>query len=186
VPIITGETKMRIASLLTIVMVLMVSSVGSANAVQVGTRDNPIPMGDSGKLGDLKIRVLSFNPDADKEMVSRYKENHRAQSGNVLLLISVEVTYLGNDVERPDALQYSFVGDSNAALPNVSCYTYMGSGVHDEALTADLFPGGSSQFERCIEAPKSELSSLLFYVSDRTGNRVFFELNAMKSATPTR
>lgn len=173
-------------------MIVMVLIFGSTMLVSAqgntGTRENPIPFGQTGMIGDLEVSLVSFNADAYSAMKRREAQNEPAEHGSVLILAKVKVTYHGNDVQRPDLLRYQFVGPSNAALPAVPCITF-GDSIHDEAQYADLFPGGSSQFEICLQAPKAELSGLLFYASDVNGNRVFFSLevsatNATPLATP--
>lgn len=154
------------------------------NGISVGTRDYSVPMGQVGSFGDFDIRVMSYNPHAYAELTSREDQNEHAGPGNTLLLVRIETTYRGNDAMPPDTFRYSFVGDSNAALPDVYCSTY-GHSIHDEAMKADLFPGGSSQFEICLEAPTSQLAGLKLYVSDVNGNGIFFELSpSSQHATP--
>lgn len=173
---------MRTALLILCMLALAGSWYGAAAATP-GTRGNPIPMGQVGTFHDLQIRVLSYNPDAGDELRSRNKNNKQATRGNVLILTKIEVSYHGDDAERPDVYRYSLVGDSNAALPSVQCSTY-GDSIHDEALRADLFPGGVSTFELCIEAPKVALKGLQLYVSDVNENRLFFALTPTPVATP--
>lgn len=178
--------KKLAATVATIVAVVCSSlPIGVAGSeASVGTREHPIPMGETGQFHDMEIRVTHYNPDAAAELRSRNDQNKPAGHGNTLILVKVELTYQGEDVERPDAYRYSFVGDSNAALPNVPCSTF-GNTLHDEALRADLFPGGTSSFEICINAPKSALKGLEFYVSDVNGEMLFFALDpAFLASTP--
>lgn len=166
------------------------AAVSSAALAQTESSiDNPIPMGTAATVGDYTVTVTEYTPDASGEIVARHEDNVPPEEGYVYALISFEVTYEGEDVGKASSLQWQFVGSQRSSLTDTSCTSperTLASGTIDNAAqNADIFPGGSVQYEQCVYLAAEDAENVIMYVQTAEGERVFFELAAtMSDATP--
>lgn len=85
----------------------------AAPDAELGTRDNPVPMGSTISGEDWDITVLSFEADATAQVVESRMFNDEPQDGNVYALIEAEATYTGEDSSSPWLeIDFVFVSES--------------------------------------------------------------------------
>lgn len=151
--------------------------------------DNPLPMGTTGTIGDYTVTVTGYIPDASAEIVARQEGNTPPEDGYVYALITLEVGYNGSDVGKASSLQLQYVGSRRSALTDVSCTsadrTLANGTIDSAARDADIFSGGSVEFEQCVYLPAAEAEKVILYVLGEGNERVFFQLVATgPGATP--
>lgn len=157
--------------MLAIVFIAAASTAWQTTAQSaIGTRDNPIPRGDSHVVGDWELRVIDFDPT--------YKGvRERPSPGHVFTLVRFEATYVGNDVgDFGWSYIVNAVGASNVAYDsNRDC----GSIPDGEFSIPEVFPGGTIEVNYCWEVEESDLDSLLVYFRVFLGERerVFFAIH---------
>lgn len=127
------------------------------------TRESPLGIGRVGRVGDYDVSVLSVTPNANDVVAMENQFNEPPAEGNQFFLARVSVTYAGSATGTPFAdLNFQAVGDRSASYTtfNNDCGVYP-----DQAYNiAELFPGGSAEFNVCWEIASSDQGSLVMYV----------------------
>jgi hypothetical protein len=78
------------------------STAGSATTstvvgMELGTRRNPIPLGQEAQVGDWKIKVVDAVLDATKMVADANMFNKAPEPGNQYVLVTIEATYIGEE-----------------------------------------------------------------------------------------
>lgn len=133
----------------------------------VGTRENPYPLGTEVDLyDDWTLTVLGAGvQDVDEE----------PDPGNVHFAARVRVTYEGNASDSFNRLRLGLVGEGAVTYePEFSCT------LDDPLPSAEAFPGGTLEGEVCWQVPEGEVPSLVLF-DDQFGStdspRPFFATN---------
>jgi hypothetical protein len=143
-----------------------------------GTRDNPIPLGESAEVGDYTVTVLEAVPNATDLVMTENQFNEPPAAGKQFYLVGVEVTYNGTETGQPAfELNLQAVGDQAVAYTafEASC----GVVPLDQFQASELFPGGTVQFNTCWAIDSSDEDSLVMFVEaafDFDAEPVFFAL----------
>jgi hypothetical protein len=90
-----------------------VASVTTSTVVgmALGTRRNPIPVGQEAQVGDWRIKVVGAVLDATKTVTDENMFNNAPEPGSQYVLVSIEATYTGEESSTFWAeLMYKFVG----------------------------------------------------------------------------
>lgn len=127
------------------------------------SRDNPVPIGEEERVGDYEVMVLSVTPNADDIVAAENQFNEPPAPGNQFFLVQVAVTYLGTETGTPWVdLDFQAVGDSNASYTtyNDTCGVIPSPGYE----VAELFEGGSAEFNVCWQIDSEDADSLVMYV----------------------
>jgi hypothetical protein len=179
---------------LMVAMALLLSTFAAVMAQTESSIDNPIPVGTAAKVGDYTIKVVAFDADASEALVSKNEENVPPAEGHVYALISLDVTYDGTDVGKASSINWQFVGTERSSLTDTACAsgdrTLAAGTVDDAGRNADIFPGGSVQYDQCVYLTTDDAQNVVMYTQDSEGNRVFFALKEGESqgtpdATPS-
>lgn len=64
---------------------------------QLGTRDNPVPMGEAASVGDWEMTVVSVNPDAADLVAEENQFNAAPEAGHNFVMIALTGVYTGED-----------------------------------------------------------------------------------------
>jgi len=145
----------------------------------VGTRDNSIPFGEAGEVGDGWVfTVLDVIPNGNDLVFAENQFNELPVEGNQFFIVRAAMTYEGSkESATAFELQYSLVGELNKSYQTFtdSC------GVVPEDLgfnSTDVFQGGTIEGNLCWSVPSGEVDSLVLYVSSlfSDDDRVFFSL----------
>jgi hypothetical protein len=126
-------------------------------------RDDPVALGDTARVDDYAITVLSVTPDANDVVAGENQFNDPPAEGNQFYIARVEVTYLGQGSGDPGfALNFQAVGDRNVGYTTFddSCGVIPESGLD----AGELFPGGSVEINVCWQVASEDVESLLMYV----------------------
>jgi hypothetical protein len=142
--------------------------------------DDPVPMGTAAPVGDYTVRVVEYDADATDELVAQNENNVPPEDGYVYALITFEVGYEGAEIGQASTLSWQFVGARRSALTDTSCTggdRTLAAGTLDNAgRDADIFPGGSVEFEQCVYLSADDAQNVTMYVVTPEDERVFFEL----------
>lgn len=139
------------------------SAPTDATAVTDSSRQNPIAMGTPGKIGDYEISVLSVIPNANDVVLSENQFNEPPTEGNQFFMSRIAVTYVGSATGMPSSeLNFQAVGDKSASYTtfNNTCGVYP----DDQYSIAELFEGGSAEFNVCWQIDSADQDSLVMYV----------------------
>jgi hypothetical protein len=87
------------------------SSFSADPNAEVGTRNNPISIGNSVVVNDWKVQVVSFNKDALKVVKASDPYSDSPASNERYVLLKVKATYIGEESGEPSSdLRFKIVG----------------------------------------------------------------------------
>lgn len=121
----------------------------------VGSRSNPVALGDTFTSRDWEVTVVSFNPDATDEVLAANQFNEDPESGNVYALAEVEVTYIGDDSGIPwidVSVAYVTEGGNVTKTSDIGLVSPSPS-FQD---IGELYEGASDSGYKAFEIPKGE------------------------------
>ena len=151
----------------------------------LGTRANPIPMGEAVQLDDdWELTVLSVEPDATDSILAEDSFADPPASGHQFFVATVRVTYIGETSEEFYGWNLRTVGQSAVSYDQFdnSC----GWSVPNELPSNELFTGGTIEGNLCWSIDSADADSLVLYDGDQRGSdRIFLSLMPSSStATP--
>ena len=154
-------------------------------STSANSRTNPIALESIGKVDDYEISVLSVTPNANDAVAASNQFNAPPNDGNQFFLARIAVTYNGAATGKPAfELNFQSVGDlsSSYTIFNDTCGNY-----GEEPYTvAELFPGGTTEFNVCWQIDSEDAGSLVMYVEsllDFNAEPVWFSLGNTSSAS---
>jgi hypothetical protein len=127
------------------------------------SRDQPIPIGESAKVGDWILTVDSISPAADELILSENTFNAPPDPGYQFFMVTVTLTYDGAESARPSSgLSFNAVGESNVAYDTFS--PSCGVVPLDLGLADEVFSGGTIEGNVCFPVKSDDAASLVMYV----------------------
>ncbi|MGH2548673.1 MAG: hypothetical protein ACRDHN_04755 [Thermomicrobiales bacterium] len=151
------------------------------------SRENPVPFGQPGRIGDWEITVTGTDLNASKAIAMATGHVLDLESGHVFVLVQLSLTRVGSDSGSfvRSLLSSAVVGPSNVAYDDLNAGCDEVPGTDDDTL--EVFPGGTLTTALCWQVLRADAASaddlVMFITSDRTSERVFFSLD-MPVATP--
>lgn len=86
-------------------------AASAGGSAELGTRENPIPLGEEAQVGSWKVRVVGSTLDATQEVLGYNQFNEEPEPGKQYVLIEVEATRTGEDAAAFWVdMHYVFVG----------------------------------------------------------------------------
>ena len=135
--------------------------------VTSSTRDNPVPLGQTARVGDFEVTVISATPYANDIIGSRAVYVEPLTPGHQYFVVTVSVTYVGAAVGNPSfELDYQAVGASNSSYSALT--SSCGFLTNDFLNATEQFPGGTAEFDVCWQVESSDAASLAMYVEPIT------------------
>lgn len=146
----------------------------------VGSRGNPVPLGQAIRVGDWTVQVAGVTPDATQLVLQENQFNDPPQPGEQFFLVDLSVRFDGTGEETGNAswdLIFKVVGAKAVAYGG----SESGCGVVPNAMwdQPEVFAGGVVVGQECWSVPADEVGSLvltaepLSFTDDET---VFFDL----------
>jgi hypothetical protein len=129
---------------------------------EVGTRENPVPLGTWVDFGDgWYVRVLNSTPDATQMVLDANQFNDEPADGNQFFIVEIEASYFGSGSDRfdgsyrlrsvgPESVAYSTFSDSCGVIPN-------------ELDDPEVFPGGVISGNVCWQVRSTDADSLIMF-----------------------
>lgn len=146
----------------------------------LGTRSNPVPVGQSVQVGpNWQVALQSATPDAGPQVESENPLNDPPATGRQFVMGMFSVSYVGDDSGTPWVeLSVNFNGSAGNTFGTGSddyC------GVIPDALSdaGEMFPGAAAQGNVCISVPSEQVDGGLFMVEESFSfepTRVFFNI----------
>lgn len=136
----------------------IVSETGTGEA-----RNSPLGIGRIGQVGDYDVNVISVTPNATDIVMAENQFNDPPAEGNQFFMARVAVTYTGNETGTPFVdLNFQSVGAKSTGYTtfNNSCGVYP----EDALNIAELFQGGSAEFNVCWDIDSQDEGALVMYV----------------------
>lgn len=128
------------------------ASEPAAASAQVGTRDNPAPLGSEIVGTDFTVKVNSVNLNATDAVLAANQFNEAPDAGTVYALVNATVTYTGKDSSYAAEVQISYVG-ADGKVYNSFDKNVVGP---EPSLGADeLYTGASATGNLVIQIPAS-------------------------------
>jgi hypothetical protein len=142
------------------------------------TRDQPIPMGVLGQVGDWTIVVNSVNSAAEGAILGENSFNSPPAPGMQFFMVGITATYNGTESAQPSfSLSFKSVGKSNVAYNTFS----PGCGVipANLGIADEVFSGGTIEGNVCFPVAQEDANSLVMYVEPMfsgSDSRTWFSL----------
>ena len=153
--------------------VLLTSVLPAGAAGPRGSRDNPIPLGQSARLPDgWVVKVTSPNPNAWRLIQAENQFNDPPKAGRTFFMVRLVGTYRGSKAR--DILfesDFEAVGRSSVAYQTFddSCGV-----IPNELPSKKVFQGGTVAGNACWSVKKSDVGSLLMYWEDFITEKAIF------------
>ncbi|SDH50495.1 hypothetical protein [Microbacterium sp. 77mftsu3.1] len=121
-------------------------------AAEVGTRENPAPLGAPIKSNDWTVVVNSVDLDATQEVAAENEFNEAADDGSVYITVNVTATYTGTDKEGqyPAMIGIDYV---TAAGVTVDPYAKLVVGPSQLDSLNVLYEGASATGNQTMQVP---------------------------------
>jgi hypothetical protein len=121
---------------------------------ELGSRNNPIPLGDVVLVNDWQVEVMSVNKNAWKAVSILDEYASPPLVGEQLLLISIRATYLGNESGEPSSdLRFKIVGSQGNTFSE-SC----GYAADTFAKNEETFMGASVLGNLCFVVDANQIT----------------------------
>ena len=143
---------------------------------ELGSRNNPIPLGKTAKVNDWELQIVTVNEDAF-EVVSEQDPYATAPLSNEkFVLLEVRAVYQGNDSGDPNTdLRVKIIGSGGNSFSKVCSYTtetFLNNG--------ETFPGATIRGNLCfvVEVNQIQGSTVSIQGDFSTEDRKFFSIQA--------
>mgnify|MGYP001162359825 CR=1 FL=1 len=153
------------------------STAAAPTGQLVGSRSQPVPIGDGKTLGyGWSLAISGVTYDAAEEILAENMFNDSPELGRQFVLVDLMLAYNGYQDPKSPLLEVSFnaVGQSNVAYGSLGC------GVLPNELdrSLDVFSGGSVSGQICFDVLTDDAESLVLYASAGVflGEDLFFSL----------
>jgi hypothetical protein len=136
--------------------------------VEVGTRENPLPLGQVATLAEQgqpswEVKVTAFAPDGTQQVLAENQFNEPPAAGRQFALVTLEAKYVGSEqTSTPGgAIEFSAVDSGNVTY-DVDDYC----GVIPDALDqyGDVFQGGVVTGNVCWSVDSAAIDSLVLII----------------------
>jgi hypothetical protein len=136
----------------------------AATAELGSSRENPLPIGQVGTIGDFEISVVSVTPNAN-DIVTSDGISEPPTAGNQYFMAAISVTYVGASAGNPSfELNPQAVGATNVSYTTFNNMCGFGSFENSLLVATELFPGGSGEYTVCWQVALDDVDSLVMYV----------------------
>ena len=120
---------------------------------EVGSRNNPIPLGVSVVIGDWRVQVISVNKDALQLVLSSDSYATKPSPNERFLLIKVRATYIGEESGEPSSdLRFKIVGSRGNTFVK-SCGYFMDTFTEN----GEAFPGATVTGNLCFTVDANQI-----------------------------
>jgi hypothetical protein len=150
---------MRIRKIILLVLLTTLTALSTAAlALDIGTMENPVPLGQSFQVEDWQVKVINVIPDATQMILDENMLNSKPETGNQYFMVTIEAKNVGNKERAASSLNLNAVGQSLIAY-----YPPFGLVVPNRIPSNDVFPGGTVKGNVAWEIASSDASSLVMY-----------------------
>ena len=143
-----------------------------AEPAKQGTRENPLPLGTTAKIGDWDVTVTKVNTDAGAVVKKANEFNEAAKSGNKYVVATAKAKYTGTE-------SGTFWVDMSAKFYGSGGNTFDTASVvlpNPIADTGETFPGAEVTGDMVFEVPANQIDggAIIIEASFIDGSRTFW------------
>ena len=142
---------------------------------EVGSRNNPINLGETFRAKDWEVKIVSVNTDATAQVLETDIYNSPPPSNEKYVLFSIEAIYMGDETGYPDSdLTFKVVGSKGNTF-NDSC----GYSADTFSQNGETFPGAAVSGDKCISVEADQISGATISVQGEYASkeRTFVKVN---------
>jgi hypothetical protein len=149
---------------------------GAPVAGDVGSRENPAPLGSSVELSQLgepawQVTVNAPTLNADAEVAAENSFSDTAPAGTSFALLPITTTYVGSETGFPAYVQVGFEAADGTMYNQYDVVAVAPGGI--DAIT-ELSPGASAAGNIAIAVPTSGVDQGVWVVSSLDGTKFYF------------
>lgn len=144
-----------------------------------GSRENPLPVGQSARVGDWEVLVVGTTPNATEQVLTENQFNDPPAEGRQFFIVNLEATYVGEE----SGTFWVDVSASTVDDANVTYETFEdGCGSIPDSIddSGEAFLGGTVTGNLCWSVSSEQVGSLVMFVEPSfsfNGERVWFALS---------
>lgn len=121
-------------------------------SAEAGTRDNPLPLGETFEHADWSVTVNSFTGNADAQVAAENQFNDPAREGSMYALINADATSHGEESEMVMmGVSIDFATSSGETIGSADSMAVAPDGLD---LSAELFEGGTESGNVILAVPE--------------------------------
>jgi hypothetical protein len=141
------------------------ATTGGSEDHRDSSRESPLPVGQTGQVGDFEITVLSTSPNALSELQAYDSYIQLPEAGTQYFMVRVQVKYVGSSTGNPSyELGFQSVGGQSKSYSSLMSYCNYGNIPDGYILATELFQGGSAEYNICWTIDSVDQDSLVMYV----------------------
>ena len=142
---------------------------GAPSPGSFGSRERPVPIGLGYLFSEWSLEGWSVDPDGERTVLTYDSANQPPADGNVFVLASSELTYIGIDSGSPADLAL-YAEDSGGNTYDEGC----GSLPVPLLAPLEMEQGDAVTGQVCFEVPAESVPGLLLVVEEQPGTPVYF------------
>jgi len=142
---------------------------------EIGSRNNPINLGETFRAKDWEVKIVSVNADATALILADDSFTSPPPSNEKYVLFSIVATYRGDETGYPDSdLTFKVVGSKGNTF-NDSC----GYSNDTFSQNGETFPGAVVSGDKCISVEADQISGATISVQGEYASkeRTFIKIN---------
>lgn len=121
-------------------------------SADAGSRDNPLPLGETVEHADWSVTINSFTSNADEEVAAANQFNDPAPEGSTYALINADATYHGGESEMVMiGVSVDYVTASGETIDSADS---MATAPDALDISAELFEGGTESGNIVLAVPE--------------------------------
>ncbi|KAA0236069.1 MAG: DUF4352 domain-containing protein [Actinobacteria bacterium] len=141
---------------------------------ELGSRSNPVPLGEAFAVGEWEITINAVEPDATEVITEHDQENPPPAEGEQYVLVDMTAAYVGSD---PDGALPDFEVKvvSSSGSEHHAYDSWCGRVPEEFDFLTQVEPGDDVTGNVCIAVPSEEVPGMLIGVGPwGSGDAVFF------------
>jgi hypothetical protein len=152
------------------------SSHGEERAPR-GSRDNPVAMGETVRIGQWQVRVVAFDGDVWEQLQERNRRAQPPAEGFKDVMVSLAATYVGDSSSDPAwDFNWAVVGSGGNTFADMGEGRMNVAGPKHFRKQGETFPGGSIAGNVYFSVAAEQVNGATVWVRARKADRVFFAL----------
>lgn len=133
--------------------------------VSDNSRGDPVPVGESGLVGEFLFRVIAVEANATERITNINDYNADPEEGSQFFLVRAQIQFVGEDLGLP-SWQLGFAAEGDSGREYTSYEESCNYVPDDDDEINDLFPGGEAEFNLCWMVERDDAETLTVQVTD--------------------
>lgn len=151
-------------------------SQGSEQA-PVGSRSNPVPTGETARIGDWEVRVAAVDSDIWDQLREHNRRMRPPADGFMDIKVTLEATYVGDSSSDPARdFTWAVVGSGGNTFDDLGEGRVLLLSPGQFKRQGETFPGGSISGSAYFSVAGDQVVGATLWVKASRAERVFFSL----------